>query len=161
MASQGRVPSPAPCSPTRCPRRRVMNYWSPFSALFRGAVKATARGLVRHGWSSNTCNVVRHGSGGTWTPPQSVTWTFRRCYVCRFSWYIYACLNTHTHARLNTWSWWKLCVAAVSCLNRRLSWGGIVRVTHSQRAQAKVPPGYACLLLWREGEEEEEERDPN
>lgn len=61
-----------------------------------GAVKAIPRGLVRHGWSSNTCNVARRGSGGTWTPPQSVTWTFRRCYVCRFSWYIYACVNTHT-----------------------------------------------------------------
>lgn len=89
-----------PLLATRCPRCRVMNYGSPFSALFCCAVKAITCGLVQHGWSSNTwtaklrlwCNV-----DPTAVCPWACRWGYmlEHAYEGRFNWYFYACVNKH------------------------------------------------------------------
>lgn len=114
-----------------------MNYGSPFSALFCRAVKAIARGL------SAAQLVVKHihrTAPRLWgnVDPAAASTLVEADFTAPF-------MHVWTNTRLNIWSGGKLCVAALSCLNRCLFLSIIVRVTHSQRGQVKVAVWYACL----------------
>lgn len=158
MASQ-RHPLAGALLATRCPRCRVMNYGSPFSALFCRAVKAIARGLVQRGWSSNTCTAERRGSDVTWTRLQSAAehadeaGRRKHTYEGRFHCYVYACVNKHPAEYL--------IVVKVVCRCTVLSYPVLIPEHyyrgHTLTAGSSEGLGLICLSTpWRE-----EERDPD
>lgn len=143
MASQRRPLAGARLA-TRCPRCRVMNYGSPFSALFCRALNAIthARLIFEHVAAEHP------SSDGMWTWLQSAP-EHADAVPCATTPVKAdlsgALMHVWTNSWMNIWSWWKLCGAAVSCLNRCLFLSTIVGVTHSQRDQVKVPAWNACL----------------
>lgn len=98
MASQRRPLTGARLA-TRCPRCRVMNYGSSFSALFCDEGDRT--------WVSAARLIFKHthlGALRLWckvNPTAVCTWAWRRgyrrehAYEGRFNWYFYACVNKH------------------------------------------------------------------